>query len=165
MKLILKGGRVINPAERFDEVADVLIEDGKIAAIGKDLAAEGAEVYDAAGKLVTPGLIDMHTHFREPGQEAKEDFESGSKAAAAGGYTTVATMPNTKPVVDAADIVRSLQKRAEDVAKVHIRIIGAVTKGQKGQELAELGDMVEAGAVAFSDDGHFDPTADRKSVV
>ena len=159
MKLILKGGRVINPAEHFDEVADVLIEDGKIAAIGKDLAAEGAEVYDAAGKLVTPGLIDMHTHFREPGQEAKEDFESGSKAAAAGGYTTVATMPNTKPVVDAADIVRSLQKRAEDVAKVHIRIIGAVTKGQKGQELAELGDMVEAGAVAFSDDGHFDPTA------
>lgn len=82
MKLILKGGRVINPAEHFDEVADVLIEDGKIAAIGKDLAAEGAEVYDAAGKLVTPGLIDMHTHFREPGQEAKEDFESGSKAAA-----------------------------------------------------------------------------------
>lgn len=159
MKLILKGGRVINPAEHFDEVADVLIEDGKIAAIGKDLAAEGAEVYDAAGKLVTPGLIDMHTHFREPGQEAKEDFESGSKAAVAGGYTTVATMPNTKPVVDAADVVRSLQKRAEDVAKVHIRIIGAVTKGQKGQELAELGDMVEAGAVAFSDDGHFDPTA------
>ena len=108
MKLILKGGRVINPAEHFDEVADVLIEDGKIAAIGKDLAAEGAEVYDAAGKLVTPGLIDMHTHFREPGQEAKEDFESGSKAAAAGGYTTVATMPNTKPVVDAADDDRAL---------------------------------------------------------
>ena len=95
MKLILKGGRVINPAEHFDEVADVLIEDGKIAAVGKDLSAEGAEVYDAAGKIVTPGLIDMHTHFREPGQEAKEDFESGSKAAAAGGYTTVATMRNT----------------------------------------------------------------------
>ena len=159
MKLILKGGRVINPAEHFDEVADVLIEDGKIAAVGKDLSAEGAEVYDAAGKIVTPGLIDMHTHFREPGQEASEDFESGSKAAAAGGYTTVATMPNTKPVVDTAALVRSLEKRAEDVAKVHIRIIGAVTKGQKGQELAELGDMVQAGAVAFSDDGHFDPTA------
>ena len=127
MKLILKGGRVINPAEHFDEVADVLIEDGKIAAVGKDLSAEGAEVYDAAGKIVTPGLIDMHTHFRKPGQEAKEDFESGSKAAAAGGYTTVATMPNTKPVVDTAALVRSLEKRAEDVAKVHIRIIGAVT--------------------------------------
>ena len=159
MKLILKGGRVINPAEQFDAVADVLIEDGKIKAIGQDLTAEGAEVFDVTGKLVTPGLIDMHVHFREPGQEAKEDFESGSKAAAAGGYTTVATMPNTKPVVDTAAIVRSLEKRAEDVAKVHIRIIGAVTKGQKGQELAELGDMVEAGAVAFSDDGHFDPTA------
>ena len=116
MKLILKSGRVINPAEHFDEVADVLIEDGKIAAVGKDLSAEGAEVYDAAGKIVTPGLIDMHTHFREPGQEAKEDFESGSKAAAAGGYTTVATMPNTKPVVDTAALVRSLEKRAEDVA-------------------------------------------------
>ena len=110
MKLILKGGRVINPAEHFDEVADVLIEDGKIAAVGKDLSAEGAEVYDAAGKIVTPGLIDMHTHFREPGQEAKEDFASGSKAAAAGGYTRVATMPNTNPVIDTAALVKAMQK-------------------------------------------------------
>ena len=159
MKYIIKGGRVINPARKFDAVADVLVEDGKIKAVGENLAADGAEVYDATGKVVVPGLVDLHVHFREPGQEAKEDFESGSKAAAAGGFTTVCTMPNTKPVVDNAALVRSLEKRAEDVAKVHVKIIGAVTKGQQGKELAELGDMIQAGAVAFSDDGHFDPTA------
>ncbi len=159
MKQLIKGGRVINPATKFDAEADVLVEDGKIAAIGSALPADGAEVYDATGKIVSPGLIDMHVHFREPGQEAKEDFESGSKAAAAGGFTTVATMPNTKPVVDNAALVRSMKKRAEDVGRVHIEIIGAVTKGQKGAELAELGDMIAAGVVAFSDDGHFDQTA------
>ena len=157
--LLLKGGRVIDPASKRNEVADVLVEDGVIRAVGANLAADSAEIYDAAGKIVVPGLIDMHTHFREPGQEAKEDFASGSRAAAAGGYTTIATMPNTRPVVDTAALVTSLQKRAEEAAVMHIRIIGAVTKNQEGKELAELGDMVEAGAVAFSDDGHFDPSA------
>ncbi len=159
MKLLIKNGRVINPAAKFDAVADVLVADGKIAQVGENLTAEDAEVYDATGKVVTPGLVDLHVHFREPGQEAKEDFLSGSEAAAAGGFTTVCTMPNTKPVVDTAAMVRSLKERAAEVAKVHVQIIGAVTKGQKGQELAELGDMLQAGAVAFSDDGHFDPTA------
>ncbi len=159
MKILLKGGRVINPENEFDQVADVLIEDGKIAAIGKDLEAEGAEVYDASGKVVAPGLIDMHVHFREPGQEAKEDFISGSKAAAAGGFTRVATMPNTKPVVDSAALIRSLKERAREAGLIHIELIGAVTKGQKGEELAEMGDMLQAGAVAFSDDGHFDSSA------
>ena len=159
MKLLIKGGRVINPETKFDQIADVLVEDGKITAIDKDIVAEDAKVYDAAGKIVTPGLVDLHVHFREPGQEAKEDFESGTKAAAAGGFTTVCTMPNTKPVIDTAADVRSLEKRAEDVAAVHVKIIGAVTKNQEGKELAELGDMIEAGAVAFSDDGHFDSTA------
>ena len=159
MKLVIKNGRVINPATKFDEIADVLIEDGKIKEIGTDLEAGDASVYDAAGKIVTPGLIDLHVHFREPGQEAKETFESGSKAAAAGGFTTVCTMPNTNPVVDSAAIVRSLEKRAEDTACVHVKIIGAVTKNQEGKELAELGDMIQEGAVAFSDDGHFDATA------
>ena len=159
MKLLLKGGRVINPAGKFDKIADVLVEDGKIKEIGENLAADGAEIYDATDKVVTPGLIDLHVHFRAPGQEAKEDFESGANAAAAGGFTTVCTMPNTKPAVDDAAMVRSLEKRAEDVAKVHVKIIGAVTKGQEGKELAELGDMIEAGAVAFSDDGHYDQKA------
>ena len=155
MVQIIKNGRVLDPANRLDKVCDILVEDGKIAKVGVDLSAAGAEIIDAAGKVVTPGFIDMHVHLREPGQEAKEDFVSGSRAAAAGGYTTIATMPNTKPVVDNAALVRSLQKRAAEESLVHIAIIGALTKGQRGEELAELGDMAEAGAVAFSDDGHY----------
>lgn len=159
MKILLQGGRVIDPANNIDKIADLLVEDGKIAAVGASLAAEGAEVFNVAGKVVCPGLIDMHVHLREPGQEAKEDFGSGSRAAAAGGYTRVATMPNTSPVVDTAALVKAMQKRAEEAGVVHIEIIGAVTKGQKGEEMAEVGDMVEAGAIAFSDDGHFTKSA------
>lgn len=155
MKLLIKGGRVIDPANKTDEALDVLIDEGKIVEVGKNIKASGAEIFDAQGKIVTPGLIDMHVHLREPGQEAKEDFLSGTKAAAAGGFTRVATMPNTKPPVDTAAMVRNLQKRAADVGVVHIEIIGALTKEQKGEELAEVGDMALAGAVAFSDDGHF----------
>ena len=157
--LLIKGGRIINPETSMDEIADLLVADGTIKEIGKNLTVEGAEIIDASGKVITPGLIDMHVHLREPGQEAKEDFVSGSKAAAAGGFTTVATMPNTKPVVDTAALVRSMKRRAEEVGLVHIAIIGAFTKEQKGQELAELGDMVQEGVVAFSDDGHFDSSA------
>ena len=157
--LLIKGGRVIDPANKIDKIADVLIIDGKISEIGTDIKFAANHEYDAAGKIVAPGLIDMHVHFREPGQEAKEDFESGSKAAVAGGYTTVATMPNTSPVVDNAALVRSMVKRAEDVGIINIKIIGAVTKNQKGEELAEMRDMIDAGAVAFSDDGHFDDNA------
>lgn len=155
MLQLIKDGRVIDPANHLDKVCDILIQDGTIIEIGTDLDFAGGKVYDAAGKIVVPGFIDMHVHLREPGQEAKEDFSSGTKAAAAGGYTTVATMPNTQPVVDTAALVRSLQKRAEMVGVVRVEIIGALTKGQQGQELAELGDMLEAGAVAFSDDGHY----------
>ena len=155
MRQLIKNGRVIDPANRLDKICDILIEDDTIVKIGDNLAAEDVTVIDAAEKIVVPGFIDMHVHLREPGQEAKEDFASGSRAAAAGGYTTVAAMPNTSPVVDNAALVRSLQKRAADVSLVHIEIIGALTKGQCGEELAELGDMVEAGAVAFSDDGHY----------
>lgn len=155
MRQLIKNGRVIDPANRLDKICDILIEDDTIVKIGDNLSAEDAAVIDAAEKIVAPGFIDMHVHLREPGQEAKEDFASGSRAAVAGGYTTVAAMPNTSPVVDNAALVRSLQKRAADVSLVHIEIIGALTKGQCGEELAELGDMVEAGAVAFSDDGHY----------
>ena len=157
--LIIRGGHVIDPANRFDGAADVLVIDGKIAAVKPDINFSADYNYDASGKIVTPGLIDMHVHLREPGQEAKEDFVSGSKAAVAGGYTTVATMPNTSPTVDNAALVRSMVKRAEEVGIVNVKIIGAVTKGQQGQELAEMRDMISAGAVAFSDDGHFDDNA------
>lgn len=156
---MLKGGRVINPEKNFDEICDVLVEDGKIAAIGGNLSSEGAEVFDAAGMVVTPGLIDMHIHLREPGQEAKEDFASGTRAAAAGGFTTVACMPNTKPVVDSAVLVNGLMERARQDALVNVKVIGALSKGQQGKELAEVGDMLSAGAVAFSDDGHYVPNA------
>ena len=156
--LLIKGGHVIDPANKFNGVADVLIVDGKISAVGTNI--ETAEkIIDATNKIVAPGLIDMHVHFREPGQEAKEDFVSGSKAAAAGGYTTVATMPNTSPVVDNAALVRSMIRRADEVGIIHVKIIGALTKNQQGLELAELRDMIAAGAVAFSDDGHFDSNA------
>ncbi len=155
MKLIVKGGRVIDPASNLDKPLDILIEDGKIADIGKDIATDGAEIIDATDRIVVPGLIDMHVHLREPGQEAKEDFSSGTRAAAAGGFTRIATMPNTSPVVDNAALVRSLQMQAADTGVVHVEIIGALTKGQQGQELAEVGDMAMAGAVAFSDDGHY----------
>ena len=157
--LIIRGGRVIDPANNIDKIADVLIIDGKISEVGENITTAANHEYDAAGKIVTPGLIDMHVHFREPGQEAKEDFESGSKAAVAGGFTTVATMPNTSPVVDNSALVRSMVKRAEDVGIINVKIIGAVTKNQKGEELAEMRDMIDAGAVAFSDDGHFDDNA------
>ena len=158
-KLLIKGGRVIDPANKINDVADVLIEGGKISAVDTNIKTSAEKIIDATDKIVTPGLIDMHVHFREPGQEAKEDFVSGSKAAAAGGYTTVATMPNTSPVVDNAALVRSMIARADEVGIINIKIIGALTKNQKGEELAELRDMIAAGAVAFSDDGHFDSNA------
>ena len=157
--LLIRGGHVIDPANNFDGTADVLVIDGKIAAVKPDINFEAHSEYNAAGKIVTPGLIDMHVHLREPGQEAKEDFLSGSKAAVAGGFTTVATMPNTSPTVDNAALVRAMVKRAEEVGIVNIKIIGAVTKDRKGQELAEMRDMIDAGAVAFSDDGSFDDNA------
>ena len=155
MSLLIKGGTVVNPAKKQHEIADVLVENGKIAAIGPNLEDPNAEVYDATGLIVAPGLIDIHTHLREPGQEAKEDFHSGTQAAAAGGFTRVATMANTTPVVDNAVLVRGLRKRAELTGVVKVEFIGAVSKGLEGKELAEIGDMAEAGAVAFSDDGHY----------
>lgn len=155
MKHLLKSGRVIDPANQLDRVMDVLIENGKIAAVGENLSSEGAQVFEAKGLIVAPGLIDMHIHLREPGQEAKEDIGSGTRAAAAGGFTTVACMPNTKPVVDTSIIVNGLKERARQEGVVHVEVIGALSKGQEGKEMAELGDMAEAGAVAFSDDGHY----------
>ena len=154
MKLLLKNGRVIDPASGFDAVADVLIEEGRIAAVGKNLPSADAEIVDCAGKVVAPGLIDMHVHLRDPGLEAKEDIVSGTQAAAAGGFTMVACMANTRPVVDSSILVEGLRERARRDGVVHVGVIGALSKGLEGKELAEIGDMKLAGAVAISDDGH-----------
>lgn len=139
----------------MDMVGDLLVEDGVIKAAGGQLSAEGAEVIDARGLVVAPGFIDMHVHLREPGLEAKEDIASGTRAAAAGGYTTVCCMANTKPVIDNAVLVNGLIRRAQMEGLVNVKVIGALTKGQEGKELAEIGDMLLAGAVAISDDGHY----------
>lgn len=153
MKLLLKGGRVVDPAQNINETADILIENGKIAAIGADLSTDGAEIINMAGKYVVPGLIDMHVHLREPGLEYKEDIYTGTRAAALGGFTSIACMPNTKPVIDNITGVDYIKGRARDVGVVNVYPIGAITKGSEGQELAEIGDMVQGGAVAISDDG------------
>jgi dihydroorotase len=155
MKLILKGGRVVDPASGRDGTFDVLIEDGRIARVGKDLPADGAEVFEVAhGWVVAPGLIDMHVHLREPGQEHKETIATGCAAAAAGGFTAVACMPNTDPVNDHAGITRSILEKAAGAQLARVYPIGAVSLGSKGQQLAELADQKSAGCVAFSDDGH-----------
>lgn len=154
LKLVIKNGTIINPAKKQHETGDVLIENGKILSVGGSYEGE-AEVYDAAGKFVMPGLIDMHVHLREPGQEAKEDIHTGTQAAAAGGVTRVATMANTKPVIDSAAVLRDVKKRAEEAGVVKVSIIGAVSQGLEGKKLSEMGDMAAEGAVAFSDDGHY----------
>jgi dihydroorotase len=151
--LLIKGGRVVDPSQNLDAEADVLIREGKIEAIGANLNAEGAPVFEAKGLIVAPGFIDMHVHLREPGIEHAETIETGSKAAAAGGFTTICCMPNTIPVNDSATVTSYIVQRARQVAKVNIFPIGAITKGSLGEELAAIGSMREAGIVAISDDG------------
>jgi len=147
--LLIRGGRVIDPANGVDEVADVFIEDGRISvAHGK-----AAKEIDATGLIVCPGLIDMHVHLREPGQEWKEDIESGSRAAVAGGVTTMCCMANTTPRLDHAGVVRQVIERARQVGLCDVHPIGAVSRNLDGKELAEMRELTRAGAVAFSDDG------------
>lgn len=151
--LLIQGGRVIDPASKFDGAGDVLIRDGKVEKVGPGLKAEGVPVFDARGAIVAPGFIDMHVHLREPGIEHAETIETGSKAAAAGGFTTICCMPNTLPVNDSAMVTSYIMQRAREVAPVNVFPIGAITKGSKGEELAAIGSMHEAGIVAISDDG------------
>lgn len=153
MKLLIKNGRVICPASRHDAVADVLIEDGRVSGVAPDLSCPGAEVIDAAGLVVAPGFIDIHVHLREPGFTHAETIASGSRAAAAGGFTTVCCMPNTNPVNDSATVTTYIVEKARREAVVNVFPIGAITKGSAGEELASIGSMVAAGAVAISDDG------------
>ena len=154
MTILIKGGHVINPATQMDEVADVLIKDQKIKKIGKELPEKEAErVINADGCYVMPGFIDMHVHFRDPGFEQKEDIYTGMQAAAHGGYTTVLTMPNTKPVADNPDIVNYVHNKAKSGSCIHVLQVGAVTKGQQGKELADIEGMVKAGSPAISEDG------------
>ncbi len=152
--LLIRGGRVIDPSRRTDGVADVYVVGGKIEAVGRNIAAgEGVEIIDASGQVVAPGLIDLHVHFREPGQEELETVATGALAAAAGGFTTVCAMPNTDPVTDNQAAVGFIVRQSIRAGKARVRPIGAVSLGQKGMQLAEFGEMVGAGAVAVSDDG------------
>ena len=153
MKLLLRNGRVLDPAAGVDDTLDVLIEDGKVARLDRRIAVRGAETLDLAGLVVCPGFIDMHVHLREPGQEWKETVASGTAAAAAGGFTAVACMPNTIPVNDSRSVTELILSQAAKHGRVRVHPIGCVTKGQEGQELAEMEDMVRAGARGFSDDG------------
>ncbi|QQR72513.1 MAG: dihydroorotase [Holophagales bacterium] len=154
MTLLIRGGRLIDPSQEIDAAFDVLIADGVVAAIGERLEPPaGAEVVEAAGRVVTPGLIDMHVHLREPGQEYKETIRTGTMAAAAGGFTAVACMANTKPVNDERSVTEFIVAEAARHGFARVHPIGAVSKGLAGDELAEIGEMVGAGAVGFSDDG------------
>jgi dihydroorotase len=153
VKLLLKNARVVDPAEGLDAPRDVRIEDGRVAEIGSSLPPGGAEVYDLAGLVVCPGFLDMHVHLREPGQEWKETIATGTRAAAAGGFTGVACMPNTEPPIDSRSVVEFVLAQARQHGAVPVYPIGCVSKGQKGAELAEMGDMAIAGARGFSDDG------------
>jgi dihydroorotase len=151
--LLIKNGRVIDPASRTDAALDVLLDGEHIAQAGRGLTAPGAEVFDATGMIVAPGFIDLHCHLREPGQEMSETIETGTRAAARGGYTAVCPMPNTQPVNDNASVTRSIIERAAASASVHVWPIGAASAGSKGEALAEIAAMRDAGIVGVSDDG------------
>ncbi len=153
MLLLIKNGTVINPGDKTQQKADVLVEDGVIKKIAPKQSVKADKVIDAKDCLVMPGFIDLHVHLRDPGQEEKETVETGAKAAAHGGYTTIVAMPNTKPVVDNPDVVNYVHHKAEDVAVVNVLQVGAITVGQRGTELADIEGMVEAGIPAISEDG------------
>lgn len=153
MALLLKNAHVIDPQVGLNDTCDILVRDGKIVEIGTDLTMEKGVERDLEGKIVVPGLVDIHVHLREPGYELKEDIASGTRAAAHGGFTAVCCMPNTKPIIDNALGVEYVQARAAAVGKCRVHVAGSCSQGLKGDTLSEMGDMVAHGAVAFTDDG------------
>ncbi len=157
MRILIKGGRVIDPSQGIDQTANILIEDGKVKSFPKDIKKLEKEseirIIDARGNIVSPGLIDLHVHLREPGFEHKETIRTGCEAAAAGGFTSVVCMPNTNPVNDNASVTEYILLKARTEGIVNVFPIGAITKGEKGEILAEIGEMWEAGCVGVSDDG------------
>jgi len=152
-KILIKGGRVIDPAGGIDMVANVLLTDGRVAGVSRGLSDPEADSIDARGLLVCPGLLDMHVHLREPGNEGAETIATGTAAAVAGGFTSVACMPNTQPALDTEAAIEFVYREADREGQCNVYPIGAVTKERRGEELAEIGQMVRAGAVGFSDDG------------
>ncbi|HAR46251.1 MAG: dihydroorotase [Nitrospirae bacterium GWC2_57_13] len=155
MNILIKNGHVVDPANKVDEKLDILISGNRIAGIGKpgSIGSEGAQVMDASGKVVVPGLIDMHVHLREPGYEYKENIATGTAAAKAGGFTSLCCMPNTNPVNDTGSVTEFILSQAAKSGSARVYPVGAVTKGSKGEELAEMGELHGSGCVAVSDDG------------
>lgn len=153
MRLLIKNGRVVDPSSGTDKRLDVLIEKGKITQIKPKISASGARLIDASGLIVAPGFIDMHVHLREPGQEDKETIATGALAAARGGFTSIACMPNTDPVNDNRGVTEYILSEAKKNAAVNVFPIASITKGEKGEELTDMADLIDAGAIAFSDDG------------
>jgi len=154
MQLILRKGRVVDPSQNLDKVTDIGIDDGHVVEIATRIRKKGRKEIDVRGLIVLPGFIDMHVHLREPGREDSETIESGTNAAARGGYTSVACMPNTQPVNDSEAVTSFILERAREVSKVAVYPVGAITKGSQGKTLAEIGEMYRSGIVAVSDDGH-----------
>lgn len=152
-KILIKNGRLIDPKNAVDKIADVLIDDFQVTQVGCGLSSPDATVIDAAGKIVAPGLIDLHVHFRQPGDEEEETIASGSAAAVAGGFTSVVCMPNTHPPIDEATAVEFVHRMGRQARKTFIYVMGAITKDRAGKELAEMGLMAQAGAIGFTDDG------------
>jgi dihydroorotase len=153
MQLIIRQGRVVDPSQKLDRVADIGIAEGRIAEIAPKIKTKSRKEIDARGLIVAPGFMDMHVHLREPGREDAETIETGTRAAARGGFTAVACMPNTQPVNDSEAVTSFILERAREVAKIAVYPIGAITKGSQGETLAEIGEMKRAGIVAISDDG------------
>ena len=153
MTMLIKNGRVIDPASNTDEIMDLLVSDGVIVKVQKNITEEADSVIDASGCFVMPGLIDLHVHFREPGFEHKETIRTGARAAARGGFTTVCPMPNTNPVIDSVEMVEYIKHKAEEVTDINILPIAAITAGQDGEYLTDFENLKEAGAVAVSEDG------------